>query len=662
MRIQAFLHRVTGSRSLRQRLVIYFIAASLIPFAAASYLAYRTVQSEAEKSAVREMTALAQSTAKALSVFMNDRFSDLLAWSQQSVIRESIELPSEREAATQMLVELARVYPAYHAILLLNEEKVCVVSSLPALLGRDFSKSPFFTGKADVKVHVSDLHRSDLVADLDPESEGWTLNISVPVKTDEFVVGSVVSFLRWSAVESIVASTTVGKTGYVYMVNGKSELISHPLRDYYLEALDGAKLNLSSLKVAIDNKESSHRYSYSNPKTGRIDDKMVGLAYPEGFGTFEGLGWVLGASAETGDIMAFLPRILRNLGLSAALIALLAVVLSAILARQIAEPVSAIENRVKKISQGDLAIELPLITRRDELGSLATAFGTMVESLISQARETLGGVNVLNQCSAEISGAVLRLSSSASESSEEVLRTNSVVERVKTAAQESSRKVLSMAEHAESASESGIRATDDTLNKMNQIKSAMELIRSTVDNLKAKTEAIGKIIAVVQDLASESHILAVNASIEAALAGERGKGFSVVAAEIKRLSDESKGSTNQVRSILEEIQASVGTVDEAADSAALLVSEGYERSVLAGESIRVLTEAVTKSSREASAIEASGREQVAGLEEISQAIHKVQQAVHVNVDSAKQLDLAASKLKSLGSQLRGVAERYHLEA
>src|SRR5208283_131969 len=104
------------------------------------------------------------------------------------------------------------------------------------------------------------------------------------------------------------------------------------------------------------------------------------------------------------------------------------------------------------------------------------------------------------------------------------------------------------------------KATEDTRLRINIIREQMDSIRETVLELSERAQAIENIMSTVQDLADQSHLLAVNASIEAARAGEYGKGFSVVAQEIKALADQSKGSTGQIKTILDDIRRRINSV------------------------------------------------------------------------------------------------------
>lgn len=96
------------------------------------------------------------------------------------------------------------------------------------------------------------------------------------------------------------------------MVNKDLELIAHPSRVFYAEALAGLKVKLPGLAQAMKTGLPSYEYYFENVKTGRIDDKIVGLAYPGSYGNFQGLGWIVGAGAHSGDLTVDIPHVKRR--------------------------------------------------------------------------------------------------------------------------------------------------------------------------------------------------------------------------------------------------------------------------------------------------------------------------------------------------------------
>src|SRR5262249_21707647 len=146
---------------------------------------------------------------------------------------------------------------------------------------------------------------------------------------------------------------------------------------------------------------------------------------------------------------------------------------------------------------------------------------------------------------------------SAGETATAVGETTTTVEEVRQTAQVASQKARLVADSSQKAaqiSQGGRKSTEDVIAGMVRIRQQMQAMAESMVRLSEQGQAIGQIIATVEDLAAQSNLLAVNAAIEAAKSGEHGKGFSVVAQEVKSLAEQSRQATNQVRTILSEIQ------------------------------------------------------------------------------------------------------------
>jgi methyl-accepting chemotaxis protein len=592
---------------------------------------------------------------------MNDRVGDQLVWSKSNTVLESLETAEAREHTNDMFRDFVQLAQTYEAVFLLDGKGVCVAASSPNFLGANFSSDPLFVNGLKAPLYLRDLFHDTHVAEISPASSGWTVGIATPVKIGGEVVGVLAALLKWSVIETILWETKIAKTGYVYVINRDQQIIAHPSRDYYLEPLTGSKIGLPDLAEALKREAPYHEYSFQNRKTDQVDRKIVALAYPKGFGNFPGLGWQFGAGADMSEVVGFISTIFRNIVIVSVLAALMIAGFSFYLARELALPITRAANEIIKIGEGDLTVELPASTRNDEMGTFINAFGLMLESLRNQTRQILRGVNVLTNASDNISKAVSGLTQTVSESQGAVQKATDIVYEVQKEVQLSSEKVKGVSDRAGAITNSGVAAAEQTALNMGIIKEQMFRIRGKVDKLQVRSQEIEKIVDSVRDIADQSQLLAVNASIEAAHAGDHGRGFSIVAWEIKNLANQSKQSTESVQKFLREIDDSVLGVIQATEAAENAVSAGVEQSLLAGQSIQSLAGSLTGSADTISAIESSSNQQVKGLEEISSSITGVQQTVLHNVESARELEDAARELHGLGNELTFLVSRFKID-
>lgn len=331
------------------------------------------------------------------------------------------------------------------------------------------------------------------------------------------------------------------------------------------------------------------------------------------------------------------------------------------LRRVIALPLRQLSVVAERVAAGDLTGTVETADRKDEVGALAEVFRNMIETLRSQLQDITEGVFLLGSSATEISTSTSQFAAGASETATAISETTTTMEEVRQTAEIANQKARQVAEIAQKTalvSEAGKKATGETVSGINRIREQMESIAASMVQLSEQSRSISDIIATVDDLAQQSNLLAVNASIEAAKAGEQGKGFAVVAQEVRSLSEQSKQATTHVRSILNDIQKATNAAVMATEQGGKAVEAGVRQSAEAGEAIEELASRIAESAQAATQIAASSQQQKIGMEQVSAAMESVKTASAQNVESAKQLEMAARNLKDLGQKLQRFVERY----
>ncbi len=380
---------------------------------------------------------------------------------------------------------------------------------------------------------------------------------------------------------------------------------------------------------------------------------------------------------------------------------MLAVIMGTIIGVGVTRPLKRVVRAADRIADGDLDVTLPPHSR-DEVGQLADSFGRMTASLkhlakgmediadgdlgvaiiphsdkdvmgramaamvenlrtlTGQVRET---IETVATTISQVSASTAELSSSSAETASSVSETTTTVEEVKQTATLANTKAKAVTENAQQAlrrAGEGKRYTEDIIQGMAHIRERMDFIAHHIIKLSDKSRMIGDIIQAVNDLADQSNILAVNASIEASKAGEEGKGFAVVAREIRSLSEQSKQSTQRIRAILEDISKATSTAVMATEEGAKAVTKGEELSAKAGEVIVQLVQNAGKDAQAAAQIAASSHEELMGMEQVAQAMNAIKEATNQNLDSSTQLEDSLKALQTLMHELSEMMRRYRL--
>jgi len=311
-----------------------------------------------------------------------------------------------------------------------------------------------------------------------------------------------------------------------------------------------------------------------------------------------------------------------------------------------------------RIAAGDLTQEVQLASPKDQLGS---SFATMTKNLRDLNQEIREVVGVLASSAGEIMTTVSELASSSAETASSVSETNATVQEVRQTTDltsQKSRQVYDSSHKSVQVAKSGRQSVEDAIDGMRGIDERMGFIAERIVNLSEQSQAIGDIIATVNDLAEQSNLLAVNAAIEAAKAGEHGKGFAVVAQEVKNLATQSKQATAQVRSILGVIQKATTSAVLATEQGSKAVEAGVKQSSAAGEAIRLLAASIEESSNATLQIVTSTQEQAIGMDQIAIAIQSINQASTQNVEGSRQIEAAARGLYELNQKLQQLVSRY----
>jgi len=373
-----------------------------------------------------------------------------------------------------------------------------------------------------------------------------------------------------------------------------------------------------------------------------------------------------------------------------------------VVGRDITLPLRKVVEAAYRIAEGDMTQEIKGTERKDELGSLARAFNKMNSSLNKMAgamervadsdltvnvearseNDTIGKalavmienlkgdnqkihetVRTLSSSLSQISAASAELTASAAETASAVAETNATVEEVKQTAHlsnEKSRQVADVARKAVSTSQQGRKSADDASSGMKDIRTQMDTIAQSIVKLSEQSQHIGDIIYVVNDLADQSNILAVNASIEASKAGAEGRGFTVVAREIRNLSDQSKESVAQIQSILADIQKATSSAVMITEQGGKAVETGANLSAQTGEAILNLSTVINQSAQSSAQIAASSQEQLAGLDQVAVALGSIKQAGEQNLESSRQLEEAVKDLDQQARSLKDMMDRFKL--
>lgn len=347
------------------------------------------------------------------------------------------------------------------------------------------------------------------------------------------------------------------------------------------------------------------------------------------------------------------------------------VVVGFLVTRSITATVRTLLEGTQQVGAGNFKHRI-VVDTKDELGVLAENFNRMAENLgstmvtaetESKARarievllQTLAETaNSLVSATSEILAGTTQQAAGAQQQAAAVAETVTTVNEVVQTSEQAAERAKAVAEISNRSldhTRAGRRVVDDSIQLMVTVKDQVEFSAESILALAERAQAIGDIITSVNEIAEQTNLLALNASIEASRAGEQGRAFGVVAAEVKLLAEQSKKATAQVRSILTEIQKATSSAVMNTEECTKSVNTAAKVIAQAGDSIRNLAEIIDQAAESAAQIAASAGQQAAGTAQIHLAMKSINQVTNQNLSSTRQMEQAAKDLNVLGGRLR----------
>jgi methyl-accepting chemotaxis protein len=464
-------------------------------------------------------------------------------------------------------------------------------------------------------------------------------------------------------IEESMASIKVGSSGYVYVLDssaskGRGELVVHPNKELkgknILDSKD-AKGN-TVFKTMLDQKQGLINYHWKNP--GESEER-------EKFALFENneqWNWLIACSGYTEELYSTaisLQRFIFAASLVCAIILGLVVLIST---RRFLAPLDETVRTLERIAEGDLTVRMD-IRSNDEIGAMQKSCQVMIANLHSMVSKTVHISTGIAAASCQLQTTSEQIATGAEEvasqtntvatASEEMAATSSDIARNCSMAADASRQTTDSAN-------AGSKVVNETITGMNLIADRVRQSSKTVEALGARSEQIGAIIGTIEDIADQTNLLALNAAIEAARAGEQGRGFAVVADEVRALAERTTKATREIGEMIKAIQKETQEAVKAMGVGVQEVEKGAVSSQKSGKALEDILERINEVTMQVNQIATAAEQQTATTSEVTSNIQQITEVVHQTARGADETASAAAQLATQAQDLQNLVGRYRL--
>lgn len=320
------------------------------------------------------------------------------------------------------------------------------------------------------------------------------------------------------------------------------------------------------------------------------------------------------------------------------------------------------EDVMARISEGDLTARMEGKYRGnyENLQSHTRILGESLEKVIGQVK---GSIEVTASSSAEISSSIEQMAAGAEEQSAQAIEVAGAVEEMAKTIMETTRNTGTLAELAKNSrriASDGGRVIGSTIEGMDRISQVVRMSSDKIQRLGKSSSEIGAIIQVIDDIADQTNLLALNAAIEAARAGEQGRGFAVVADEVRRLAERTTGATKEIADMIQRIQTETGDAVSAIDEGNTEVERGRALADKAAESLREIIKGSDAVADMVSQVAAASEQQSTAAEQISRNIEGISSVSSESAAGTQQIANAANDLNRLTENLRVLISRFRI--
>lgn len=662
----SFSENIKLSKSLSTKIIAIIALVIILGMGGLGYSINKTVNEEITELARERNNGIAEKMEAEISSFLQEKKGviDFLATQSEVKNANSEELVGLLNSVVDNYNEFQNLYLGTPA----GEMMIAPEDNLPA--DYDPRVRPWYKNaqKTD-KAIWTDTYR-------DAGSGNLIISVAKKVRDQNGnFVGIIAGDISLAGISNLVETTKVGETGYTFMIDSEAKLLAHPDQELVADRFDVSQLFDTS--------------AATNGESGFIEYDYQGEGRLSSFIPIKEIEGAIFAQIPAAEAYSANAKVLRQI-IILSIIVLLALVsiIAFYIKTNLVKPIVNYGEQMLKVSDGNLDVELE-IERQDELGRLGNIFNQMVKDLknmVHSIKETSNQVTETSEhleesarevgnTSEQVAISIQEVATGADQQAKNVEGVSNNIQQLAEGIEElddNNQEVEVLTKNMNQVTAKGTEKMDKLNTQMHQIVKSMREVAADISDLESISQEIGSIIDIINNISEQTNLLALNAAIEAARAGEAGRGFSVVADEIRDLAEESSSSADKIKKLIDEVTVTTESVgkemkssekeilngEELVDSASSTFKEIKTTLAKINEGMKKSAKIVTDSNQFSKKI-SNNAQNIAGIsQETSASAEEVAAASEEQTASVEEVSSIANELAERASQLEQLIEKF----